>query len=348
MKLSELGESAFLEELCGRFPADARVPIGIGDDAAAVAVPDGESVLLSVDVLVEGTHFTRETLPPRFVGRKAVAASVSDIAAMGGDGLGVLLSLVVSGDPDVETLWAMVEGASEQAGALGMALVGGNVAASDGAIVVDVTACGVTVSGRALRRDGARAGDGIYVSGKIGASACGLELLRRGAVLSPGGSLVVPESLRDGPIAFAEECIRAHMDPAPRLALGRTLNQQTIASACIDISDGLAIDLTRLCKASGVGARIEEPSLPIHPGVLAWGRSWDRDPTEIALSGGEDYELLFTAAETKKLETLRSASELAITRIGEVQSARASMDLVRRDGTVEPLSSRGWDHFRRA
>ena len=345
MKLSELGETAFLLELRSRFPVDDRVPIGIGDDAAAVAVPEGEHVLLTVDVLVEGTHFTRETLAPRFLGRKAVAASVSDIAAMGGSGLGVLLSLVVSGDPEVETLWEIVDGASEQASSLGMVLVGGNVAASKGATVVDVTACGATVSSRALRRDGARVGDGIYVSGKIGASACGLELLRRGAVLSAGGSVVVPESLRDGPVTFVEDCIRAHIDPEPRLVLGRLLNEKTIASACIDVSDGVALDLKRLCDASGVGARVDEAALPIHPGLLAWGRAWQRDATELALAGGEDYELLFTAADTKELDALRDSSEVAITRVGEVQSA-GSFELARRDGRVEPLTTRGWDHFR--
>ena len=320
-------------------------------------VPEGEHVLLTVDALVEGTHFTQETLPPRFLGRKAVAASASDIAAMGGSGVGVLLSLVVSPELEVETLWQIVEGAAERADELGMALVGGNVSASTGAtMVVDVTSCGTTRGAHALRRDGARAGDGIYVSGKIGASVCGLKLLQQGAVLSPTGSLVVPESLRDGPLALAEDCIRAHMDPEPRLGLGKELNDRKIASACIDVSDGLGIDLARLGRASGVGARIEERSLPLHPGVLAWGRAWDRDPTVLALSGGEDYELLFTARSEKKVEALRNASDVAITKIGELRSAEEPIEpiepieIVRRDGTIEPvtLTMDGWDHFRDA
>ena len=354
MKLSELGENAFLEELRSRFPPSERVPIGIGDDAAAVMVPEGEHVLLTVDALVEGTHFTQETLPPRFLGRKAVAASASDIAAMGGSGVGVLLSLVVSPELEVETLWQIVEGSAERADELGMALVGGNVSASTGAMVVDVTACGTTRGAHALRRDGARAGDGIYVSGKIGASVCGLKLLQQGAVLSPTGGLVVPESLRDGPLALAEDCIRAHMDPEPRLGLGEELSDRKIASACIDVSDGLGIDLARLCHASGVGARIEERSLPLHPGVLAWGRAWDRDPTVLALSGGEDYELLFTASNEKKVEALRSASDVPITKIGELRSPAEPIEpiepieIVRRDGTVEPVNTDGWDHFRHA
>ena len=136
------------------------------------------------------------------------------------------------------------------------------------------------------------------------------------------------------------------MDPEPRLALGKELNERKIASACIDVSDGLSVDLTRLCRASGVGARIEERSLPLHPGVLAWERAWGRDPTVLALSGGEDYELLFTAGSEKKLEALRSASGVAITKIGELRPPQEPIDIVRRDGTIEPLIAEGWDHFR--
>lgn len=348
MKLSEFGEDAFLRALQSRFPADARVPIGIGDDAAALEVPQGERVLLTVDALVEGSHFTRETLAPRFLGRKAIAVSVSDIAAMGGAGVGVLLSLVVPGELEVETLWEIVDGASERARELDMVLVGGNVSASPGTIVVDVTSCGTTLGGRSLRRQGASVGDGIYVSGQIGASGCGMELLRRGAVLSPEGGVVVPDTLRDGPLALAEACIRAHIDPTPRLDLGQRLNRGAIATACIDVSDGIGLDLTRLCRANGVGARVEESSLPIHPGVLAWGRAWERNPTELALTGGEDYELLFTAPNDETVEALRTSQDIAVTKIGEVTGAvtgEATLELVRRNGDVEPVSASGWDHF---
>jgi len=350
MKLSELGENAFLDALRSKFPKQDGVSVGIGDDAAAVSLPGGEHVLLTVDALVEGTHFTRETLPPRFVGRKAVASSVSDIAAMGGGGVCVLLSLVVDAELEVETLWQIVEGAAERADELEMSLVGGNLSASRGPAVVSVTAVGTTVASRCLRRAGARAGDGVYVSGKLGASACGLELLRQGAVLSSAGGLVVPESLRDGPIGFAEPCIRAHVDPEPRLALGRVLNERKIATACIDVSDGLGVDLSRLCVASGVSARIDEQSLPIDPSVLAWARAWARDATALALSGGEDYELVFTARSNEKIQALRDESEILITKIGEIceaDEAAERVELVRRGGAVEPLPALGWDHFRR-
>ena len=345
MKLAAFGEDAFLSELQDRVPPFARVSLGIGDDAAAVSVPDGELVLLTVDTLVEGTHFLWETTPPLFLGRKAVAVSASDIAAMGGIALGALLSLSVSGDIEVETLWQIVDGAAARCGELGMGLVGGNLARSHGPAVVNVTVFGHTEAGKTLRRGGARAGDAIYVSGEIGASSAGFRLLQEGVALSPTGGVMGPDALREGPLPLAEPCIRAHLDPQPRLALGRELGARDLATACIDVSDGLSIDLHRLCRASGTGARVEERALPLAPGALAWQRQLGRDPVRAALSGGEDYELLFTARDASAIEAFRDSGDIAITRIGEMTSDGDVVELVRPDGSVEPLGTSGWDHF---
>ena len=345
MRLAELGEDAFLRELPKRFPATGEaVVLGIGDDAAILDPPAGEHLLLTTDSLVEGVHFARRWMPPRFLGRKAVAVSASDIAAMGGEPLGVLLSLAVPPDSEVEALWQLVEGVHERARELGMNLVGGNLASSPGGILIDATVVGATVRKRALRRSGAKPGDGIYLSGKIGAASTGLKLLEHGAVLAPGGGLIVPQSLRGGPTALAEACIRAHIDPEPRVGLGRELNRRKLATACIDVSDGLALDVHRLCRASGVGARIEETSLPLSPGLLAWERTWKRDPTLCAVSGGEDYELLFTSGSGEKLDRFRERLDLFVTRIGET-TEEERVELVGRDGVVRPLSPSGWDHF---
>lgn len=345
MRLSDLGEDAFLRELPERFPATGEtVVLGIGDDAAILDPPAGEHLLLTTDSLVEGVHFTRRWMPPRFLGRKAVAVSASDIAAMGGELLSVLLSLTVPPESEVEALWQLVAGVHERARELGMSLVGGNLASSEGGVLVDVTVVGATVRKRALRRAGARPGNGIYLSGKIGAASTGLKLLEHGAVLASGGGLIVPESLRGGPIGLAEACIRAHIDPEPRVALGRELNRRRLATACIDVSDGLALDLHRLCRASGVGARIDETSLPISPGLLAWEHTWKREPTLSAVSGGEDYELLFTSGTEEKLDRFRERLDLLVTRIGET-TEEESIELVGRDGVVRPLPAKGWDHF---
>ncbi|HEY7697250.1 MAG TPA: thiamine-phosphate kinase [Vicinamibacteria bacterium] len=344
MRLSELGEDAFLRELQKRFPAKSEsVVLGIGDDAAILDPPAGERLLLTTDSLVEGVHFARRWMPPKFLGRKAVAVNASDIAAMGGEPLAVLLSLAVPSESEVQALWQLVEGVDERARELGMSLVGGNLASSPGGIHVDVTVVGATAGRRALRRSGARPGNGIYLSGKIGAAITGLRLLEEGAVLAPAGGLIVPEGLRSGPLPLAETCIRAHIDPEPRLALGRELNRRRLATACIDVSDGLALDLHRLSRASGVGARIQESALPLSPGLLAWERVWKRDPMLSALGGGEDYELLFTGSE-EKLSRYRERSDLLLTRIGET-TAEERVELVGRDGVARPMPASGWDHF---
>jgi thiamine-monophosphate kinase len=318
MTLEELGEDAFLRELSRRFPPSTRnVVLGIGDDAAVLDPPEGERLLLTTDALIEGVHFSPKWMPPRFVGRKAVAVAASDIAAMGGQPLAVLLSLAVPPDREVESLIQIVEGVHRRASELGMSLVGGNVASSPGGMVVDVTVVGATVAKRALRRAGAKPGEGVYVSGTIGAAAAGLELLEQGMAVDPG-----------------ETCIRAQLDPEPRIQLGGELNRGELASACIDVSDGLAIDLHRLCRASGVGARIHEASLPLFP-----GRS-----THAALRGGEDYELLFASAKGDELQRLRERLDLRITRIGEVIGDEV-VELIAPDGVVRPLSPVGWDHF---
>jgi thiamine-monophosphate kinase len=345
MRLSELGEDAFLRELQKRIPARGeRLVLGIGDDTAILEPPADERLLLTTDCLVEDVHFARRWMPPKFLGRKAVAVNASDIAAMGGEPLAVLLSLAVPSDSEVQAIWQLVEGVEERARELGMSLVGGNLASSPGGILVDATVVGATLRKRALRRSGARPGDGIYLSGRIGAAITGLRLLERGAVLAPAGGLIVPESLRGGPIALAEACIRAHIDPEPRLALGRELNRRRLAEACIDVSDGLALDLHRLCRASGVGARILESALPLSPGLLAWESVWKRDPLLSAVGGGEDYELLFTSRKEEKLARFRERTDLFLTRIGEA-TAEESVELVGRDGVARPLPASGWDHF---
>jgi thiamine-monophosphate kinase len=347
MKLHDLGEDQFLERLRQRVPKPGpEVRLGIGDDAAALAIPPKGATLVSVDVLVEGVHFTRQTLPPRFIGRKAAAVNASDIAAMGGRPIGFLLSLKAPPDSGVEELLELFDGFIERSGELGTDLVGGNLSATPGPMVLDVTIVGVGRGGKFLERKGARAGDGLYVSGKLGAAPEGLRLLKEGMAFSASGALLVPAALRSGPIPLAEQCLRAHMDPVPRLELGQFLCESQGASACIDLSDGLAMDLNRLCSASGVGARVEENALPIHPGVLAWERLMKRDPVDLALAGGEDYELLFTARSDKRLEEWRRGEGVAITRIGRVTKSGEGIRLVLREGGEREIAASGWDHFR--
>jgi thiamine-monophosphate kinase len=345
MRLSELGEDRFLAKLREKIPEPgSRIELGVGDDAACLSLEAGEKALLSSDVLVEGIHFTRGTLPPRFIGRKAVAVNVSDIAAMGGRPVAIMVSLSVPADISVEELFEFFDGALGRCRELDVELVGGNLASSPGPIVVDVSILGETVGGKLLMRSGARSGDSIFLSGKLGASAQGLNLLKEGLALSAAGALLVPAKLRGGPVPLAESCIRAHMDPEPRVELGRFLCDEAAASACIDISDGLDRDLTRLCRESGVGARIEETALPIDPGVLAWESLMRRPPLERALSGGEEYELLFTSSHEQALDGWSDDRGVPVTRIGTITEAHG-IKLKLRDGAEREIHAGGWDHF---
>ena len=346
MKLSELGEDRFIERLRERLPEPGpEVVLGIGDDTAVLDLPKKERTLVTTDVLVEGVHFLRRTLPPRFIGRKAVAVNASDIAAMGGRPVGILMSLMTPVDSNVSELLELFDGFIERATELGADLVGGNLSTSPGPMVLDVTIVGVSRGGKVLERRGARAGDGVYVSGKLGASAEGLRLLNEGMALAASWSLIVPSALRSGSLPLAEQCLRAHIDPEPRVALGAFLCENEIATACMDLSDGLARDLNRMCLASGVGSRIEESALPIHPGVLAWEGLRKRPPLNVALAGGEDYELLFTAGEERRLEDWRQEGRVSVTRIGEVTDSRKGVRLVTREGIERALEPAGWDHF---
>jgi thiamine-monophosphate kinase len=352
VRLFELGEDRFIERLSALVPEPGpEVKLGIGDDAAVLALSTGAHALLSTDVLVEGVHFTLQTLPPAYVGRKAVAVNVSDVAAMGGRPVAIVASMTVSASADVDYLLELFGGIVDRARELNLDLVGGNLSASPGPMVLAVSILGAGVDDRdeLLTRSGARPGDLLFVSGKLGASAEGLELLQEGMVMSAAGAVRVPHSLRGGPVPLAEDCLRAHMDPEPRISLGQFLSRAKAASACIDLSDGMAKDLPRLCLASGVGARIEERFLPIHPGVLAWERVRRRPPLEQALSGGEDYELLFTVRNQEALSEYGDVEreQVPITCIGKVTEAREGIRLVLREGTERILTDGGWDHFQR-
>ncbi len=299
-----------------------RLILGPGDDAAAFAWPGGGTLLLTTDAAEEGVHFDRGLHPPRAIGRRAVAAAVSDIAAMGGRPAGTLLSLVTP--PSREAVAARIaEAAAERATELGAPLVGGNITAGE-RIGLHVTVAGAAAPGAPLlQRRGAKLGDGLFVTGNLGGAALGLALLRR---RTEGET---------APFAPEEAALVARqLDPAPRLAAGAAL--AGAAHMGMDISDGLALDLHRLTAASGVGARVEETRVPL-AGEGARG-------LEAALFGGEDYELLIAGPPQEVFAAAGSAG-IGVTRIGWVTAAGEGVRLERADGVAEPLPRRGWDSW---
>lgn len=301
-------ESAVLDRILRevRIPRNSCLKLGIGDDCAIFRPPGAaEDLLFTTDLLLEDVHFRRDTHSAEDIGYKALARGLSDIAAMGGEPRFCLLSLAIPRWANRAWVDRFYRGFLKLAHRTGTPLAGGDLARA-ARLACDVTVCGATTKNRALLRSRARPGDHIYVSGLLGGSALGLA--------GAGG-----------------RARKRHLRPEPRLALGKFLRDQVRAHAAMDLSDGLSLDLRRMCLASGVSARIEAP--PIFPGA-----SLDQ-----ALHGGEDYELLFTAPRGKRLPS--RIAGVAVTPIGQVTRGRGVF--LEQDDMKRKLPPQGWEHFRR-
>jgi thiamine-monophosphate kinase len=315
-----------------------RLKLGIGDDAAVIAVGRGHELILTTDLSIEGVHFSRRLDPPRSVGHRALARSLSDVAAMGGTPRFALVSLAISRQTPrrwVEEFYAGLLGLAKR---FGVTLIGGDTAVVGGPTGVDVIVAGETPAGRALLRSGARPGDYIFVSGRLGLSALGLHLLKQ---RRHAGRKIPPPPTR--PAGFGDDAVLAHLYPQPRCALGAFLARRRLASAMIDVSDGLSTDLANLCAASGVGALLREEEIPgpfRDQGVIPQG-----DARNLALHGGEDYELLFTVPPQKARHVPRQHLGVRLHCIGAIQRSEGVL-LMRADGTKQALQPEGWDHFR--
>jgi thiamine-monophosphate kinase len=332
-------ESEFVRWLRRVAPAQrGRLKLGIGDDAALIAAGRGHELILATDLSIEGIHFLPPIHPPRSVGHRALARSLSDIAAMGGTPRFALISLALSRRTTRRWVEEFYAGLLDLAGRFGVALIGGDTAIVPGRTVIDVIVCGEAPVAGALRRAGARPGDQILVSGRLGLSALGLRLLRRHRKSARDFR---PASTRSAGIA--DEATLAHLYPQPRCGLGSFLARRRLASAMIDVSDGLSTDLAHLCAASGVGACLWEEQIPgpsRSQGVISQG-----DARNLALHGGEDYELLFTVPRRRAARLPHRHRGVPLTCIGEIQRSN-DLVLVRRDGKTQELCPAGWDYFR--
>ena len=262
-------------------PAPAGVILGIGDDCAAIEIPGPDYLLWTVDTLVEGVHFDLAYTTLAQLGWKSLTVNLSDIAAMGGDPGSALLSLGWPPDRDRRRALAFAAGLAQAAREYGVAVIGGDTVASPGGLIVTVTLTGRVPADQMLRRAGAGIGDLIFVTGPLGEAAAGLKILRQG--------LELPQDLK-------EALTEAQLRPRPQLRAGRLLAQEGLATALIDTSDGIATDLYHICRASGVGARIPAAAVPVSPRVTAAAPHLGCAPLDLALFGGEDYLLLFTAS----------------------------------------------------
>jgi thiamine-monophosphate kinase len=328
------GERVLIEHIQRRLPpAPPSLIVGPGDDAAVIAPARGALQVFTTDAVVEGIHFDRRFSSLADVGYKALAVNVSDLAAMGAQPEFALLSLLLPDGTSLGDVDALLDGLLEMADAAGTSVIGGNISRSPGPLVVDVTATGSVRPRRLLTRAAGKPGDQLFVTGSIGGAAAGLDWLRA----STGGSVAS--------LLPMDDCARRHRRPAPRTRFGLLLGRNKAASACMDLSDGLADAVRQVAEASGTGAVIEAASLPIDPAASAWWASRGQDPVLASVSGGDDYELLFAVPQKirgRLRSVARSARGLPFTRIGEL-TAQADI-VLRRNGADEPLPP-GFQHF---
>ena len=317
--------------LASRSRGAAHVRLGIGDDAAILSLAGRADWVLSCDAFLENVHFRANTHPPDSVGYKALARASSDLAAMGATPRFFLLTLALPTARTGAWLDAFLKGMARAARELGITIIGGDTTNSD-RVFISITVLGEIATRHALTRSGARPGDIIYVSGKLGRAQLGLELVLRGHALE--------RKLRS--------LVQPHLYPKIRVELGSWLARHQIATSAMDLSDGLSTDLARLCSASNVGAKIyvdKVPAVTIPPATARILGKRKLDPLQLALHGGEDYQLLFTLSplQTKKLR--RAPGAATLTAIGEITRNR-QLILVAPDRHTKPLKSQGWDPFK--
>jgi thiamine-monophosphate kinase len=306
-----------------------RPQVGIGDDAAVLAVSGGTEWVVTTDAFLENVHFLRRVHPAKAIGYKALARATSDIAAMGAHARYFFLTLGLPSDCSGLWLDQFLAGMSRGAQEFGLTLAGGDTT-SYPLVIISLTVVGEVDRGRAILRSGARPGDLLCVSGTLGEAELGLRL-----ILANSNNRRGPNSL-----------LKKHFYPEPRLKLGEWLNSRHFATSMIDTSDGLSTDLSHLCKASGVGAVVWAPKIPtvrIPPKLQKQGLN----PLQLALNGGEDYELLFTVPRRLISRLPRRLGNLPITLIGEItRTKKILIEDEDKDVRIKPLKPGGWDPFR--
>jgi thiamine-monophosphate kinase len=318
-----LSEKKLIERIRRSARGGESVVTGIGDDCAVLSVPRGHELLVTTDFTIEKVHFRRDWHPPELVGRRCLTRGLSDIAAMGGELRAAFLSLAVASDVPQKWVDRFLKGLLDLAEEFKVPLAGGDTSesAGGGGVQADIVVVGSVPKGEAVLRSGAKAGDQIYVTGELGGSAAALARL---AESKPVGAEYFRHFSR-------------HSRPLARVEVGQWLRQRGVASAMIDLSDGLSTDLEHICQESRVGAEIEAEAIP----RAQVGPEKKRVALEMALHGGDDYELLFTSASTVPSEV----AGVRVTRIGRATQS-AGMRLIGADGKARPLKAGGWEHFR--
>lgn len=329
MQIRELGELGLIKKLAGRFAThNPRVIKGIGDDTSVTIQDESKYLLCTTDTLVEDIHFSLKYTPPYNLGKKAVSISLSDIAAMGGTPTFLLTSITLPAKTTTDFVNLLYKGIKKRAQEFDVSLIGGNTSSSSDKIIITTTMLGEAPKNEAVFRKGASVGDMIYVTGCLGDSSLGLKILKERQKVK-------------------SKAILKHIDPLPRVREGRELAKRKLASSMIDISDGLISDLRHLTEQGSVGAKVWLNKIPLSAALKRWTADHPRD-IALALNGGEDYELLFTASKDNASQVKALSKELfvPITHIGEIMPERYGVSVLDDKGKVFPLAMEGFEHFR--
>jgi thiamine-monophosphate kinase len=333
LKINEIGEFGLIESIKKDCITSLEgVVKGIGDDCAVFHSSSGRVLLLTTDMLVEDIHFLPNTITPYHLGRKAIAVNLSDIAAMGGRPLVALISLAIPAKTEVEKIQELYRGMREICGLYSVNIVGGDTVASPDNLIINISLIGDADEQEVLYRSGARPGDKIYLTGTVGDSSAGLSILKR--EISPQESL-------------CGHFIKAHNEPEPLIKTGKVIAESRLASAMIDLSDGLLSDLGHICEESRVGAVLSKDKIPLSQELKSLAAHAGFDPLDFALSGGEDYVLLVTvpAAKTQDFElAYRDSTSSPVFVIGDIREEKG-IGIMNENGSVQDLAPEGFDHF---
>lgn len=331
MKLKELGEFGFIDRIKqGCLTRPQGVIKAIDDDCCVFKTPENKVNLLTTDMLVEDVHFLREATPPFTLGRKSMAVNISDIAAMGGVPGQAVISLAVPPAMEVEYLDRFYEGVRSMCGEFLVNILGGDTTSSPQRLVINIALTGWAAEDEVLYRDGARPGDVIFLTGYVGSSAAGLDIV-----------------LSKKEFAGKQELLDAHYDPRPQVKEGRIIAGLKAAHSLIDVSDGIASDLGHICRQSGVGAILEKNAIPVTETFRRYCAECNADCERLSLHVGEDYVLLGTVPEKSEeaLKRALEAKECHFFPIGRVVEG-AGIEMFMPDGSLKNVPDRGYDHFR--
>jgi len=333
LKMEDLGEFGFIrsiQDAC--LVSSSKLIKGIGDDCAVIGPYEDKVFLITTDLLLEDVHFILNKIPPDHLGEKAVSVNLSDIAAMGGTPRHLFVSLAIPKQMSAETMHAVYNGIKTACRRHDVNILGGDTSASPDRLMINVTVVGESHEKEVLYRSGAQPGDSIYITGTIGDSAAGLKLIKEDA---------------SAPEPLASALIEAHNRPSPFLKAGLTIARSRLASAMIDLSDGLVSDLWHICEASNVGARLIQSALPLSDELKKMAEINGLDPYILALSGGEDYRLLITVPKEnidRFQKMIEESDKCPIFHVGEITGDNG-IGIILPNGMKDRLDITGFDHF---